>query len=169
MASEVANVMASEVANVMASEVSTLDNVSSQFDGIITSLSLFRTQITALQQQLRILERSVTKEVKSLKKDALKKKAKVSRKPSGFAKPSPITNELCLFMNLPENSEVARTEVTQYIIKYIRDHNLQHTGNRKIIIPDQALKLLIGSNDEDEVTYFNLQKYMNKHFNRNIV
>uniref|UniRef100_A0A6C0HFY2 DM2 domain-containing protein n=1 Tax=viral metagenome TaxID=1070528 RepID=A0A6C0HFY2_9ZZZZ len=144
------------------------NTLTTQFDGIVTTLSAFRTQITALQHQLRVLERSVTKEVKTLRKDALKKKAKVARKPSGFAKPSHITNELCLFMKLPENTEVARTEVTQYVIKYIRDHNLQHTDNRKIIMPDEALKQLLDIKEGDEVTYFNIQKYMNKHFQNNL-
>ena len=138
--------------------------IGTQFDTIVSSLSTFRVQITALQHQLRVLERSVTKEVKNLKKESDKKKNKLPRKPSGFAKPSLITDELCLFMQLPSQSEVARTEVTQYIIKYIREHNLQHVDNRKIITPDSALKKLLGSNDEEEVTYFNLQKFMNKHF-----
>jgi chromatin remodeling complex protein RSC6 len=143
----------------------TVDNsVTIQFDGIITSLSTFRTQITALQHQLRVLEKSVTKEFKLIEKNTNKKKSKGNRKPSGFAKPSPITNELCVFMKLPENSEVARTEVTQYIIKYIADHKLQHVDNRKIITPDSVLKQLLGSNNGDEVTYFNIQKYMNRHF-----
>jgi chromatin remodeling complex protein RSC6 len=143
--------------------------IGTQFDTIVTSLSSFRVQITALQHQLRVLERSVTKEVKTLKKEADKKKNKLPRKPSGFAKPSLITDELCVFMKLPSQSEVARTEVTQYIIKYIREHNLQHVDNRKIITPDSALKVLLGSKDEDEVTYFNLQKFMNKHFHKNSV
>ena len=144
------------------------NTITTQFDGIVTTLSAFRTQITALQHQLRVLERSVTKEVKTLRKDAIKKNAKVARKPSGFAKPSHITKELCLFMKLPENTEVARTEVTQYVIKYIRDHNLQHTDNRKIIMPDEALKQLLDIKEGDEVTYFNIQKYMNKHFQNNL-
>ena len=139
-------------------------SLTTKFDGIVNSLSNFRSQITSLQQQLRVLEKCVTKEVNTLKKEANKKKLKTSRKPSGFAKPSPITNDLCVFMKLPENTQVARTEVTQYIIKYIREHNLQHSDNHKIIIPDEPLKQLLGIKDGDEVTYFNLQKYMNKHF-----
>ena len=144
------------------------NTLTTQFDGIVTTLSTFKTQLTALQHQLRVLERSVNKEVKILKKDSNKKKSKVARKPSGFAKPSHITNTLCLFMKLPENTEVARTEVTQYIIKYIREHNLQHADTRKIIMPDEPLKQLLEIKDGDEVTYFNIQKYMNKHFQPNL-
>ena len=140
--------------------------LTAQFDTMVETISTFRSQLTGLQQQLRVLQKSVNKEVNTLKKNANKKKIKGSRKPSGFAKPSQITNELCLFMNLPENSEIARTEVTQYIIKYIREHNLQHTDNRKIIVPDAPLKQLLDYKEGEELTYFNIQKYMNKHFEK---
>jgi chromatin remodeling complex protein RSC6 len=35
---------------------------------------------------------------------------------------------------------------------------------KNIITPDGKLKLLLGISDEDKLTYFNLQRYMNKHF-----
>ena len=69
-------------------------------------------------------------------------------------------------MSKEEDTEVARTEVTQFIIKYISEHELQNPENRKIIRPDASLKQLLGVEDGDEVTYFNLQKYMNKHFHK---
>lgn len=138
--------------------------ISQQFEGLLTSLSTFRSQITALQQQLRVLEKTVSKEVKQAKKIAAKHKNRGNRKPSGFARPTKISSELCGFMGREAGAEVARTEVTQYVIKYIADRGLQNPDNRKIIIPDESLTKLLGINDEDEVTYFNLQKFMNKHF-----
>ena len=59
---------------------------------------------------------------------------------------------------------MARTEVTKYIIQYIKSNKLPDKTNKKIIKPDSALKSLLDLKPEDEVTYFNLQKYMNKHF-----
>ena len=135
-----------------------------QFSNVLATLSNFRTQITALQQDIRLLERTVKKEVKGLKKTAEKKNKRGNRKPSGFAKPSKVSDNLCLFMKKPKGSEVARTEVTQYLIKYINEHKLQNSTNRKIIEPDSELIKLLGIEDSQEVTYFNLQKYMNKHF-----
>ena len=67
-------------------------------------------------------------------------------------------------MGKADGAEVARTEVTQYIIGYIREKDLQWKENRKIIKPDDKLKKLLGVEKDEEVTYFNLQKYMNKHF-----
>jgi chromatin remodeling complex protein RSC6 len=140
------------------------DLISQQFEGLLTSLSTFRSQITALQQQLRVLEKTVSKEVKQAKKIAAKHKNRGNRKPSGFARPTKISSELCGFMGRETGAEVARTEVTQYVIKYIAEKGLQNPENRKIIMPDESLTKLLGVNDEDEVTYFNLQKFMNKHF-----
>ena len=50
------------------------------------------------------------------------------------------------------------------MIQYIQTNNLQNPENKKIITPDDNLKNLLGINEGDELTYFNLQKYMNQHF-----
>lgn len=143
------------------------DKIFNQFDLIIDSLSSFKNQINLLQQQLRNLEKSVKKEVKTLKKTVSKNKSKGNKKPSGFANPTKVSKELCEFMNKQEGTEIARTEVTKAIISYIKNNNLQSKSNKKIISPDEKLKFLLGINGEEELTYFNLQKYMNKHFNSN--
>ena len=66
-------------------------------------------------------------------------------------------------MNKEAGTLVARTEVTQYLIKYIKENSLQNKENKRIIKPDDKLMDLLESG-ENEITYFNLQKYMNKHF-----
>ena len=142
-----------------------VDPICEQFDGVLATLTTFKSQITSLQQQLRGLERVVKRELNTARKAAEKKrKRKSERKPSGFAKPSAISEELCKFMSKQQGEEVARTEVTQFIINYIKDKGLQNPTNRKIIVPDETLKKVLAVNDNDEVTYFNLQKYMNRHF-----
>ena len=143
------------------------DQISIQFDGIVQTLATFRQSITALQTQIRGLEKCVRKEMKVLKKEASKNRNKGNRKPSGFAKPSRVSDELCVFMNKDKGTEIARTEVTQFLIKYINEHSLQFAENKKVIIPDATLKKLLGVKDGEEVTYFNLQGLMNKHFIKN--
>jgi hypothetical protein len=143
-----------------------VDPLTEQFNGILNSLTAFKAQITVIQQQLRGIEKTVCKEMKGLRKTASKHKNKGNRKPSGFAKPTAVSDELCLFMNKEIGSEVARTEVTQYIIKYISTHNLQNPENRRIIHPDECLKVLLNIKEGDEVTYFNLQRFMNTHFHK---
>lgn len=140
------------------------DAIGAQFDTVLSTLSAFRAQITQVQQVVRGLEKQVKREVKGLRRDAQKGKVRGNRKRSGFAQPTKISRELCEFMEKAEGTEIARTEVTQYVIGYINDHKLQNPQNRKTIKPDDKLRKLLGVSPNDEVTYFNLQKYMNRHF-----
>jgi chromatin remodeling complex protein RSC6 len=148
-----------------------LSNIFEDFENVIEKLSYFKSEINIIQQQLKTIEKKVKKEVKSLKKAVNKKKNKGNKAPSGFAKPTKVSKELCKFLNKEEGTEIARTEVTSFLSSYVRTNNLQNKDNKKIILPDEKLKYLLGINDSEELTYFNLQKYMNKHFitNPNLV
>jgi len=139
-----------------------------QFTTINDSLTLFKMQITNLQKVVKTVEKDVKKELKNIKKDKKKEKPKTKRAPSGFAKPTKVTKELCEFMNKPEGSEIARTEVTKALVNYIKENKLIESGedSKNKIVPDQKLKNLLGIEDQElnDLTYFNIQKYMNKHF-----
>lgn len=135
-----------------------------KFEEIINGLTLMKSQINLLQQNLKCLEKDVKKQMKGIKKDLIKNKNKGNRKPSGFAKPCKVTKDLCDFMNKNEGTEIARTEVTKALVNYIKENKLENSKNSKIINPDDKLKYLLGIGSEDELTYFTIQKYMNKHF-----
>jgi chromatin remodeling complex protein RSC6 len=141
------------------------------FKTINDSITLFKMQMNTLQQNIKTLEKLVKKEYKTVNKvvkASAKSKPKTDRAPSGFAKPTKVTKELCEFMNRPEGTEIARTEVTKTLSQYIKTNNLQEKGenSKNRINPDAKLKSLLGiSNEETEnLTYFTIQKYMNKHF-----
>ncbi len=120
---------------------------------------------TALRSEFRLLERQTTRELKNAQKASQKKKRKVgNRAPSGFVKPTLISNELAVFLGKPEGCEMARTDVTREINKYIRTNNLQDKENGRKIIPDKKLTSLLKLKKGDELTYFNLQRYMSPHF-----
>lgn len=134
-----------------------------QFNDVLNELSGFKTQITGLIKQVKLLEKNCNKRMKALEKEANKNKLKGNRKPSGFAVPGKISSELCKFMNKPNGYEAARTEVTKYIIKYIQEKNLQNPNNKREILPDNDLKQLL-NNKKEPVTYFSIQRLMNPHF-----
>lgn len=139
------------------------------FSTINDSITLFKMQLNSLQQHIRTLEKQVRKEIKSATKVLkTKDKPKKPKAPSGFAKPTKVTKELCEFMEKPEGTEIARTEVTKTLSLYIKTNNLQEKGenSKNRINPDAKLKNLLGlNNDEIEnLTYFTIQKHMNKHF-----
>jgi upstream activation factor subunit UAF30 len=138
-----------------------------QFEKLVSQLNETKLQISLIQQNIKQLEKNIKKHVKGLKKEVIKTKNKNTRQPSGFAKPGKVTKELCLFMNKSEGSEIARTEVTRALVSYIKENKLENANNSKIISPDDKLKTLLGLDDNQELTYFNIQKYMNKHFVKN--
>lgn len=139
-----------------------------EFTTINDSLTLFKMQITNLQKLVKTVEKDVKRELKNIKNDKKKDKPKSKRAPSGFAKPTKVTKELCEFMNKPEGSEIARTEVTKALVNYIKENNLIELGedSKNKIVPDEKLKSLLGIHEKElnDLTYFNIQKYMNKHF-----
>ena len=119
------------------------DVIQTQFADLLSNLSSFKSQLTMLSNQVKSIEKSVRKEMKKLHKEAQKNKNKGNRKASGFAVPTKISKDLCKFMNQPDGTEMARTEVTKYIIQYIKDNNLPDSTNKKVIKPDKRLKSLL--------------------------
>jgi len=135
------------------------------FAAVLGNISSIKLQLTALTSQLKGVEKQVYKKMKQLDKEVNKNKNKGNRQPSGFAKPTKISPALCKFMALPEGSEMARTEVTKYIIQYVKDNHLQNPNDAKLIKPNTELKSLLNLKENDgDLTYFNIQRFMNKHF-----
>jgi len=134
------------------------------FNELLNSIYQMKNSITILQNQVKLLEKDKNKQIKKLERELNRKKQKKQRQPSGFAKPTKISNKLCKFLNKPPGSEVARTEVTQYLISYIKEHKLQNESNKSFIKPDKKLSELLNTDKGDNITYFNIQGFMNKHF-----
>jgi len=121
--------------------------------------------INALKTEYRTLEKKWTRDLKVAQKQSSKRKRKAgARAPSGFVKPTRISDELASFLAKPSGTEMARTEVTRDINKYIREHNLQDKSNGRQINPDSKLASLLKVAKTDVLTYFNLQRYMSPHF-----
>jgi chromatin remodeling complex protein RSC6 len=121
--------------------------------------------ISSLKTEYRTLEKKWSRELKSAQKQNSKRKRKAgNRAPSGFVKPTRISDELAKFLEKPSGTEMARTEVTRDINKYIRTNNLQDKENGRKINPDTKLATLLKLKKSDELTYFNLQRYMSPHF-----
>jgi chromatin remodeling complex protein RSC6 len=132
------------------------------FSDILENLGQLKKNITVIQNQIKNLEGRVKKDQEKQKKTKQQRK-----KPnSGFAKPTKISDQLCEFMGIDSGTELARTEVTKYIHEYIKKNSLQVESNKTLIIPDSNLKNLLALEDDltNEIHFFSLQKYMNKHF-----
>ena len=144
---------------------STESVIASQFASISSKLQQVVAFAATLRSELRALERHAVKEIRTAQKASAKKRRKVgNRAPSGFVKPTLISKELSEFLGKTDGSEMARTEVTREINAYIRNNNLQDKENGRRINPDSKLKSLLKLKKGEELTYFNLQRYMSPHF-----
>jgi len=127
-------------------------------------------QVSNLQSTLRsdykTLEKIVVRTIKAAEKSSSKRKKNSSgnRAPSGFVKPAPISDELAKFLGKSSGTEMARVEVSKEINAYIKSNNLKDEKNGRIIHPDSKLTVLLNVKDGEQLTYFNLQKYMKHHF-----
>lgn len=142
--------------------LSELTEIFSEFSGRLNQLS---SQFTSLKNDFRGLEKRALRELKALQKLSAKKQRKsTNRQPSGFVKPTKISSELATFLGKEPGIEMARTEVTREINKYIRANNLQDAENGRKINPDKSLRSLLKIPKDEQLTYFNLQRYMSPHF-----
>lgn len=120
---------------------------------------------STVKNDFKTLEKAVTREMKIAQKASSKKrKSNGNRKPSGFIKPTRISDELAAFLNKAVGTEMARTDVSKEINAYIQSNNLQDPANGRKINADLKLSTLLKTTAADELTYFNLQRFMKHHF-----
>jgi upstream activation factor subunit UAF30 len=142
---------------------------SSEFTDFMVKLQQLGNLVNSLKSEFRTLEKKANKDLKIMTKANAKRKRKnVNRAPSGFVKPTLISPELASFLGKTAGTEMARTEVTREINAYIRDHQLQDKSNGRIINADTKLSSLLKIPAGEELTYFNLQRYMSPHFTKTV-
>lgn len=144
----------------------TVSRIQENYDTLIAEVDALAKTSKALSSRLKKTRKQSIREVTQLyKKTRSESKKRKQRKPSGFAKPSLISDELCEFLGEPKGTEMARTAVTTRITNYIKENGLQNPDNKKQILLDTKLgKLIQVGPGEDALTYFNIQKYMKHHY-----
>ena len=145
--------------------VAVVEPLATAFVELLSQLTSLRSQLTTITGQVRALQKRTDRELKLAQKQSRKRARKSgNRAPSGFVKPTLISHELAVFLKKDDGTEMARTAVTREINSYIRAHSLQDPKNGRRILPDTKLRKLLKVGKSEELTYFNLQRYMSPHF-----
>jgi chromatin remodeling complex protein RSC6 len=134
------------------------------YGSVLTKLQSAQALLASIRSEVNELKRQHARELRAANKANKRRKTNANRAPSGFVKPTLISNELAAFLGRPEGSVLARTEVTREVNAYIRTQKLQDKDNGRKINPDAKLLKLLKLKKGEELTYFNLQKYMAAHF-----
>lgn len=144
------------------SKVTLFDKIQKLLEENTAEIIIFKEKFDIMKTRQKNLMKMFAKlHTKSVKPQ----KTKINRKPCGFARPTSVSDEMCVFLNIQSGTEVSRTTVTRALIQYIKEKNLQNPLNKKQIIPDETLYLLFGEDARNQtLTYFTMQKYVNHHF-----
>jgi chromatin remodeling complex protein RSC6 len=143
-------------------DVSTLASKLNDFGSKIQQVT---TILSSMKADYKLLEKSVSRELKAASKSKKSKKASSgNRQPSGFVKPSVISDELITFLGKEAGTMMSRVEVSKGINAYITANSLKDKVSGRQINPDAKLATLLKIGKDEILTYFNLQKYLKIHF-----
>lgn len=145
-------------------DASSEPTTSSRLTKYVSHLKQVADIVSALRTEFKALEKSVTRDIKNAQKSSRKKKASGNRQPSGFTIPVLISDELARFLGKESGAKMARTEVSKALNVYIKANSLQAELNRRNINADAKLTTLLNLKKGDELSYFNLQRYLKHHF-----
>ena len=120
-------------------------------------------EITAIRNDIKSLAKNVRK-IRATQEDPTGEKSANRAKNNGFNREQKISEELRIFLGLPEGQLVSRSQVTRSVNKYVKDNGLKHPDNGRVLILDQKLKDLLKPPKDVEITYLNLQKYLSPHY-----
>ena len=148
-------------------DVSTLASKLNDFGSKIQQVT---TILSSMKADYKLLEKSVSRELKAASKSKKAKKASSgNRQPSGFVKPSVISEELITFLGKEAGTMMSRVEVSKGINAYITANSLKDKVSGRQINPDAKLATLLKIGKDEVLTYFNLQKYLKIHFVKAVV
>ena len=131
---------------------------------LTSTFTVLLKQIKNVQNDMKVIQKQYNKVSKEHEKMLKKKRNSKNNKPSGFAIPSSLSDEMLDFLGLEKGIKVPRNEVLKLINKYIVENELRQEEDKRNILPDKKLKKLLNVKKNDKVTYFNLQSYLKPHF-----
>lgn len=149
------------------SEVPVIDaaTLSSKLGDFASKIQQVAALLTSMKSDYKTLEKTVARELKQATKSSGKKrKTSANKSPSGFVKPTKISDELIKFLGKEADTEMSRVEVSKEITRYINEHKLKDEKCGRQINPDAKLSKLLKINKDEILTFFNLQRYLKIHF-----
>ncbi len=139
--------------------------VNSRFETLNQKVLDLSNTIKELGAYLKTVQKEIVKLAKTSSKRSRTRNTSTEKKtPSGFAKPTELSDELCNFLGEAKGTKLARTDVTRRLNLYIKENNLQDAKDKRMIHPDAKLLKVLSLKSGDVLTFFNLQSYIKHNF-----
>ena len=158
-----------EIETAAPAKVESVDHLKSVLSTLNEQANVIKTLIGTIKNVIKDSDKQ-SKELEKLrnKRTRVKTERSADALPSGITKPVAITDELAKFLGVAPGTLVPRNEVTKGVSAYVKKNEISDPSNKqKFVLDDRpaakALKVLLGNPTED-VTYFNLQKYLKHHY-----
>ncbi len=116
--------------------------------------------LETLEKELKALRKDVRK-IRQHLEDPTGEKQAARAQNNGFNKPLDVTPELRKFLSLAADEKISRSQVTRRINEYVEQKGLKAGQNISL---DATLKELLKVPEGTQVTFLNIQKYINPHY-----
>jgi chromatin remodeling complex protein RSC6 len=127
----------------------------------IESLSV---ALEALAKEQRALRKDVRK-IRQHLEDPNGEKQAARAQNNGFNKPLGVSDKLRAFLNLAVDEKISRSQVTRKMNEYVEAKGLKAGQNISL---DETMKDLLQVPEGVQVTFLNIQKYINPHYVKEI-
>jgi len=131
----------------------------------MATLESIQSDIAALAKELKSVAKLVRK-VRATQEDPDGEKAKSRSANNGFNRPLNVSEELRGFLGLAAGETISRSEVTSRLTKYVKENDLKHPENGRVIILDAKLTALLNPPKDVQVNFLNVQKYLSPHYSK---
>ena len=129
----------------------------------MATIETLSNDIASLRNEVKNLAKLVRK-VRSYQEDPTGEKQKARTKNNGFNRKMEVTDTLKEFMGLDADGTVSRSDVTRRINKYIKENDLKHPDNGRVIVMDEKLTKLLSPPEGEQITFLNMQRYISPHY-----
>jgi chromatin remodeling complex protein RSC6 len=139
------------------------DEYEARCDAQAAAATLAKTNALAFKNDVKRGRKAFLRVMKKSKKLRTKRVVNPDAKPSGFKKPTLISDALATFVGVEKGTFMSRHEVGQVVRGYAKANNLT---KGRFIQPDAKLGGLLAVPEDKlaDLTFFSLQTYLKPHF-----
>ena len=160
---------ATSTENVIATQETQSTTPTERMMVLVGQLDDLTKTIKAIQGEMKKLQKDVgkmSKGGKGKRQPKLDANGEKIVQKTGFALPVPLSDQLCEFLSVPKGTQLSRTDVTRSLNQIIKSEKMQDPTNGRNIIPNPKLRSLLNPGEGEQISYFNLQRYLSPHFQK---